>query len=1160
MTKDNSQHNGLTGYRLHTKRLGHTGNAGIRTFKLPIHAEDNSRHDSFFADIKNDHEKQLGATNITSWLESREGDADMYSLLDFWLDSLRAGVVFAPKSRALNKLLADIAGSSIDEQVKASMREKQPAFVQAVNFADFKEKFALKGAIRSTSTKDSVRRRFLQCFDEDEDDLDPAVIATIDDLIETFFTSNGDTIERDKQNQYWRDQWGLDKSLYDLDGDKDLTFYPLPKLEMTPDAGAHDCLRKYRNWIDDNQDTFGLDDQEAKEAFLRLCWGNLQASGNYNAFSNYFNQIVNTLQSEDGIDDVVDDLCTASDVWSGQENHLRERIAFLADGARRLGQPKCVADWSKYRSTLGGRLASWLSNTIRQEEFLAETTQKQVEELTDIATRLDNEFYAEAFSAADDTRDRQLASEVETAQDTLRKLRDNEGFDPDALSVYRDSIGHLRSLLNRAHQILGDDTVDAYEAYPALHEQVRLVPKFVGGAKEARFSKYRNSLHMLKRGVTFLQEEAPDAPDAAGVRNSDEEFESYFLRQLNALQRFYQDANSQRFRDIVSDLFARFDIDISAVSSAKTFYISPYSNRDNRQVINVDTDNKDVSKLLARWANEIKPYWDDILATENWEEIMDAVKIDRIRYGWIGRLSADTTIHIADDLSDHFPEAETYRDLHGDTLSGTQADNFLQRVILSEMEGRVNEASREEFTVRYVVQPQDAGKKSNYPLVVSSNGGDKITAGTRMQWYIKDNDTSFAHSETNRSVWTLSDSKTFANGLEKKYVKPQTNLFAIKTSKYQLQFLDNALPGGAKRFRDDGGFDLELQDHSFIAEETLSVNWNFDTGNLHLESTDKNMYAAIPIAIIPENEDSDRDNRTRYLGIDVGEYGLAYTIIETEPEVSILETGFEHEPTLRNIRKQVTNIKNKQRTGTFGVPSTKLARLRKQAVTKLRNRMHDLAVRFDAILVYEWQISNFETGSARVTNVYNSVKRADTSSGMGSDAESGEAELVWGDSSWRVGREVSAFATSNMCSNCFESVYAYPDEAFSLQSVESEYAYYTVDGTQENVMAFLPDTDPEGISGGKLKQAIKDFSRPSIDTLVERQTNDFDLSKGKTTELIRHRGNSALFECPFCHAVNDADIQASLFIGLRAILKDRTGEDEEITIPGLLTFAESADV
>lgn len=1135
----------MTGYRLHTERFRHTGKSGIRTFKLSLKTEKSELFDTFFENIKNDHEGQLGATNITTWMENEVADSPSYSLLDFWLDSIRAGVVFAPNPTVLNKLLSVVSGEgNVDEIVKVKMQEVNPAFFEVLNFDAFKNEFALKKPLRSSSTANSVNRRLWKCLDCDEDTASEAVRKDVENLISTFFTPEGKTISGEEQNAYWQENFGLDKKLYKLNTDLSLTFFPLSDITFTPEADAHECLSKYRKWIKNNQDNFLIDSGEAED-FLRSCWG---LDDNYNAFSNYLNEVVGLLRGDEGKEKLRQELLGVSGLWQGEEEEFDKRLDFLAEKARQLPEAKCVNSWADYRSVLGGRLSSWLSNTIRQERFIRETTGKQKDELKEILEKSKNGFYQKAFSSADDARAEEIHKESEDAQAILKQLSESDGFDPGVLAVYRDNLRRLRSLLNVAYQLL--DEKSAHKAYPALHERVRLVPKFIGGAKQARFEKYAKSLEILKKGISFITDLQDDVSRASAVVENQEEFESYFLRTLNALKRLYTNANSERFRNIIADLLGDLEIDPKSLSDRQTFYISPYSTRDNRKLISVDI--ADPQQILEKWVEEARPYWQDILETENWGEIIDAVKMARLRWGWVFKLYPDLELEIGTDLDDLFAKAEAYRDLYGDTVSRTQAANFMQRVILSEIEGRVKEASREEFIVRYVVQP--VGSESKYPLFITSKEDD-LSAKTREQWYIRDINSSFSRSETGKTGWVLKNGKDFSKGFKKKYITNDIDLFKIITSKYQLQFLDKALPRGAKKFQKGGDMSLELSEHSFIAEENITASWDFGSDTVSFQTTDQRLFVAIPMNIEPDEKLSAHKERTRYLGIDVGEYGLAYTLVETEPNIKVLKTGFLYEKTLRNIRKQMTNIKNSQRLGTFGVPSTKLARLREQAVTKLRNKVHDLMVRFDAIPVYEWQIKYFETKSGRVTKIYNSVKRADVSSSASEDADSAEAELVWGKSPYRIGQEVSARATSNMCSKCFKSIYQFTGEDFDEKSQGGEYTVFSING--ETVKGFTPG-DKQVTSKKDFVNAVHDYARASVEILVKR--NDIDFNPEALSDFLERRGRSALYECPFCSHVSDADIQASLFIALRGICKDRDENKKSVGVEELMKFASDQDI
>ena len=1162
----NQQYDGLTGYQLHTERLRHTGKSGIRTFKLPLKTNDQELFGNFFENIKHDHEGQIGATNITTWTEEQKSSRQIYSLLDFWLDSVRAGVVFASSSAELNELLS-VCGDedAVDEQVKTAMRAINPTFFKHLKFNDFKEEIALKEGMRSSSTKNSVTRRLYKCLDCTEEDAPEEIQQAVADLIKTFFTTDGKIISRNDQDDYWQVHFGLDKSLYKLDSDIKLTFSFLPDIPFTPEADAHMCLDKYRCWINENAEKFQLESKEDKTNFLQIHWG---IEGNYNAFSNYFNQIIDLLREEEGRQKLLDALLNTSDLWEGAETELKKRFDFLVDKAKQLPKAKCVDSWSDYRTTFGGRLSSWLSNTLNQEEFIKDTVSDQKEELKQIIKNSEINLYKKAFSAADDNRAVELSHEAVIAQKTLEKLQKSSSFEPQLLGVYRDNLGRLRSLLNKAHQLLPDlnkahqllpdeiENKSAHEVYSALHERIRLMPKFIGGAKAARFEKYVKSLQILKQGASFLEnfeEKVKEAMKSSVSVEVEEISEGYFLRQLNTLKRFYDNANDSRFKGKLSSLFDKdLGVNIEAVSNRETFYISPYSKHDNRAVISVEVAN--YQQLLKSWVNELKPYWGNIIATENWGEIIDAMQLERIRIGWIYKLYPKLTFAISDDLDELFAKAATYRDLHGHEVEGSLAANFLQRIILSEIEGRVKEASREKFTVRYVIQPVGSEKTTKYPLFVTSNK-DKLSATERKQWYIRDINSSFSRSETDKKGWILKNGKDFSNGFQEKYISDNTDLFKIISSKYQLQFLDKALPNGAKKFGKDGDVNLKLSEHSFIAEETLQASWDFSTDTVSLKSVDKDLFVAIPVNIEPESQRSSREERTRYLGIDVGEYGLAYTLIETIPKVRVIKSGFLYEKTLRNIRKQVTNIKNSQRLGTFGVPSTKLARLRTQAITKLRNKVHDLVVRYDAIPVYEWQISNFETKSGRVTKIYNSVKRADTNSGANENADGDEAALVWGKRPYKIGQEVSARATSNMCSNCFKSIYQFTEQDFTEESRSGEYVEFKI--AKNTVKGFVPN-DEKITSKQKMINAVHDYARPSVDILVKR--NDVGVDKEILVNFLEHRGASALYECPFCSHLSDADVQASLFIGLRAICRDQDDETTKVKISDLMDFAQKQNI
>ena len=87
--KPNSKHKGLAGYRLHNRRFRFTHKQGIRTIKFPLEGSEELKK-KISQGIKSDYEALYGPLNLSSYVASKEH----YSLKDFWVDSLRAGVIF----------------------------------------------------------------------------------------------------------------------------------------------------------------------------------------------------------------------------------------------------------------------------------------------------------------------------------------------------------------------------------------------------------------------------------------------------------------------------------------------------------------------------------------------------------------------------------------------------------------------------------------------------------------------------------------------------------------------------------------------------------------------------------------------------------------------------------------------------------------------------------------------------------------------------------------------------------------------------------------------------------------------------------------------------------------------------------------------------------
>jgi hypothetical protein len=340
--------------------------------------------------------------------------------------------------------------------------------------------------------------------------------------------------------------------------------------------------------------------------------------------------------------------------------------------------------------------------------------------------------------------------------------------------------------------------------------------------------------------------------------------------------------------------------------------------------------------------------------------------------------------------------------------------------------------------------------------------------------------------------------------------------------------------------------------------------------SLTAQSDSRRIFSSMPFGISSKYGTADFFNKTnRYLGIDVGEYGLAYTVIEVsddlrsfaesktindelikESSVRILECGFIHSHLISKIRDQYRENQKIQRTATFSRPNTKLANIRENAINSIRNRIHHLALKYKAKPIYELQISNFETGSGRVTKIYNSVKRSDPYKDQ--DTEKKLRNHLWGTKKG-VGAEVGARATSYTCISCGCSHYDiawgltnrkdFDKALFSLENLGDRYRIldnegnalkFDSNGHDVLLHLYFVAEPSNAISKKHIEKAVRDWARAPLEK--------FDSVVSDTEKHKLLRGNSAFYRCPFCDSMTDADIQASFNIatlGALTVSKDK---------------------
>ena len=523
---------------------------------------------------------------------------------------------------------------------------------------------------------------------------------------------------------------------------------------------------------------------------------------------------------------------------------------------------------------------------------------------------------------------------------------------------------------------------------------------------------------------------------------------------------------------------------------------------------------------------------------------IDLIALEKVRFGLLAYFYDISSLTFSKDTRFHFEKIDPIEARFKKPFDSNVINTVVQGAILSEMKGTLSKMSTERFTMRWVVQPMNSEKV--FPLISSVWKGERRADGHA--YYIAP-DRNLLKKDTEGDLCILKE-KDFSKSYEAITTNDRNTLLKINSSRANLQFLDKSFSGFWKEQ------EPKLSSYSFIVEETYNVSWSDKDGVSFVPSKDnpQRLFVSIPFELgFSESEKQNEllTRRNKLLGVDIGEYGIAIYLLDADSMGEKVLTSFIFEPSLRRIREGIREGKESQRAGTFSIPSTRVQRLRDNAITILRNRIHAIVVSHNARPVYEKEVSAFESGSGKISKIYHSVKRSDVF--QENPADKLEADLVWGKYSKLIGREVSAYATSYSCSHCHESVYAYITKGeyemeYKVIDVISAWkdkkgrpqSIFVIDVEGVHVKGFLKKSCTAGdyLNGKEAQKAIRDYARPPLPIFFERHDGERVFKKLgiNKEEFKKRRGNQAIWVCPFCDAISDADVQAALWIALKGWL------------------------
>ena len=1173
----------LAGYRLHLRRLRISGQPAIRTIKFPIgdyHKNNKSKsgislnedHLDLANRIRSDYEKLYGCFNLTTYTS----DSDIYSLKNFYIDCLRMGAVMKHSAAKLVNDLRIISGDQdrIDEKQKKLIQAKNSVFFSSINFDKLKSEVINSKEFRSTKTS-------LNIFNEKTDKTEKWGKEIL-----------GATVgkKRKDQDAYWKDTYGVDKTLYRVVGSQETTFYLLPEVKSDDNLDPIDVIENLERYIRGKVPNYN---NKNISEYIGLL-------GSKDGLSQVFGKILNLLQSGE-INSIIESFNSVSSIWRDNEAELRSRLEFLSKRSKLLGEPKLVAKWSDYRTDFGGKIQSWISNGLRQDEtirehlfggeFYAGGNSKATEGHVHDLVRLESEFDNPPLSNYGDADYlRGLCSQMAKSLDNMRPKGAGKRVHIEQLNDYRNMLADLKTRLNQIYQptdkARGSKSAD--EIYKKIFRELPRVPSFIGDSKsgpDGVYEKYIRSKIRMNAGFDLLG--CLGVFDDHLVVDDLAKYEAGTQKSLQVLLSIWRRTGSDSNvgggtgqSDITSTiagqiigkaLGGRVENNLQNIGKSDYLFRAPQSKDKRGEKLKLKPGvlgPQGVGALIGELRVDWGKYRDSEKYLSEWPMLLE---VEKVRLGLItqtydlGQTGVYDLLN-SERIRDLFPGVRVVfaRFEESQRSSNLSIGTVMQQAVLSELKGTASKMTTKKIVARYVLQPMDSEKK--FPILTDrSDYGKERKSG--QSYYIGfpalgDNGLSGGGSEAMRSVaQKIIGDKTLKAGRTN---KDRGKMFRLNSSKYQLQFFDNSFSGHWKDYAP------KISSYSLVYEEDLDISWPA-SGNCPVITTSesKRLFVSVPFNVSGEGSPAKIDRSVRpakFLGVDIGEYGVATYVLDANNFESHGQASFIYDSTLRKIRYGLNLNKIRQKAGTFSFPSTYLKRLRDNATKNIRNRIHAIVVSSDARPVYEWEVSNFESGSGKISKIYDSIKKSDVPGGASIDKL--ERNLTWGKGYLSMGYNTSAYATSYCCSHCHSSIYALidsedRDKDYEIKEVLFSSPHKAGSDKFDNRFKALVDNrlvwghsnsnhklaGGDKITGGQVVVAARKYARPPLETVLAEDDGlkvAMDrLSSDQREAFKLQSGNQAVFRCPFADrncGLADADIQAALWIALKGHLDVGLGD------------------
>lgn len=1229
----------ITGYRLHKERILFSGGQVIRTIKFPlVPIDDKSEEGRRFLEqfekaVIEDDLKIRGDLNLNDYLTHTAAGKTRYTLFDFWIDSLKAGVIWRSKGKELIDFFSSNAIDLIWEKGSS-------------NITDYFEKNQFKEILKSIpvrkgqTTRKSFYKRIVNCVkkeflvknkDGTYEVIEPKIAKEINSIVDTFFDENDNLILEGKfqQSKFWKDKYNLDVSILQAaqpPGEyKDITFIIIPELildDLSKNYPLEELIARREKWLKEFKGS-----EKDIESILCL-------TDNFNGFNNYLGKIFHGLQSGK-LEEVFEAQKKIFPSIEQNKLEVMNALQFLSEKSKLLDEVNVsvVNGWHEYRSVFGGKIKSWFSNSQKRKDELDKQIANFQEGLKKAKTYFENEkFDEEAQQERKDILELLNLLEQFFTDDT-KSIKIEENY-----LIFISLLALVKRRLNFFYQAYiqkeGEEKkVNNFEPFKGLYEKIHKPVAFYGNSARRANEKFvHKTIPILEDGIAniqkltaYLQQSFSPKDIFEEVKKEKDTGEDAFRK---ALQFFWEKhsegmLNSPDFRKkyeeilkVNTDEGEWQELNNKENKGKYVYYKSPYAKGTLSEIKLKAQDTitneyylEKLRDLYLKLSHDLLSYNKDSLLRDT-KVLLDWIELAKNILGALLRFNTKKEFELKDLLLDNFEKAKNYVErFPKNQYSKNEYSFIIQSLILSEIRGAATLYAKKDYTAKYTVQivgsddkfklyyiPKDESVSMPQSIadIFPSSEERKLLMGPH--YYA----TVLGKVAEKKEAEAFNSLRFTKNGFYPVSISnwDKSKIFRLTSSPYQLQFLDKFL------YRPKGWEDIEigLSEWSFVVERRFKIEWDLETKKPKLlpvtegdEAKKNKLYVAIPFTLkfkeieedkqkielqkekpkrvtlkdIINGDTKEKQDRSRLnypiLGVDVGEYGLAYCLVRFHfnndgyrnlTAVEIVKDkktgkpicGFIEDRNIGNIKDKFAEIQKRARLGTFDEEDTTVAKVRENAVGALRNRVHVIVTQGSSV-VYEDSISNFETGSGRTTKIYNSVKRADTE--HESEADKNIHKHVWGEGTKWAGRNVSAYASSYTCIKCLHSLYEIKKEDLNSVKVvvkKGRIVTMTTPFREIKVKGYLSEKEKYEV-GYQFKatdedlkafrKIVRDFARPPVSSNTE-VLNEFVsdlLSDNKLESFKNKRGSSSVFVCPFCHFVADADIQAAFMMAVRGYLR-----------------------